>query len=117
MAAVVPLQTYAAALRQLLQAHPIISQTVVRAPLYGLGAALIGPAVLVGLLNVIGFGAAGVGAGSLAALIQSTIGNVAAGSVFAWAQGAAAGGIIVVPVTTLLGSGLLGLGTWPGFRR
>ncbi|KAH8807106.1 hypothetical protein F5884DRAFT_856689 [Xylogone sp. PMI_703] len=50
-------------------------------------AALVGP-----VLGVIGFTAAGVGAGTAAAGIQAGIGNVAAGSLFAAAQGAAAGG-------------------------
>ncbi|KAK0495247.1 hypothetical protein EDD18DRAFT_1171421 [Armillaria luteobubalina] len=44
------------------------------------------------LLGLIGFGAAGPVAGSLAALIQSSIGNVVAGSLFALLQSIAMGG-------------------------
>ena len=42
-----------------------------------------GPLLVTGGLAVAGFGAAGVGAGTLAAGIQSGIGNVVAGSIFA----------------------------------
>ena len=42
-----------------------------------------GPLLVTGGLAVAGFGAAGVGAGTLAAGIQSGIGNVVAGSLFA----------------------------------
>ncbi|KAI5900242.1 uncharacterized protein SCHCODRAFT_01168136 [Schizophyllum commune H4-8] len=51
---------------------------------------ILGPA----MLGVIGFGSAGIVAGSLAALIQASIGNVAAGSVFAALQAAGATGTI-----------------------
>ncbi len=44
---------------------------------------------------ILGFGTAGVAAGSVAAGIQSTIGNVAAGSLFAITQSAAASGTFV----------------------
>ena len=49
-----------------------------------------GPAAL----GLIGFTAKGVAAGSTAAAIQSTIGNVVAGSVFSAAQSAAATGTV-----------------------
>jgi len=45
--------------------------------------------LVVPLLNIFGFSAAGPVAGSLAALYQAYIGNVAAGSLFALAQAAA----------------------------
>ena len=47
------------------------------------GASIAGPLVITGGLALLGFGAAGVGAGTLAAGIQSGIGNVVAGSLFA----------------------------------
>ena len=47
------------------------------------GASIAGPLVITGGLTLAGFGAAGVGAGTLAASIQSGIGNVVAGSLFA----------------------------------
>ena len=47
------------------------------------GAAIAVPLVVQGGIAAAGFGAAGVGPGTLAAGIQSTIGNVAAGSLFA----------------------------------
>jgi len=42
--------------------------------------------VVIGFLGRVGFGPAGPIAGSIASLIQSTLGNVAAGSLFAMAQ-------------------------------
>ncbi|KAJ7479645.1 hypothetical protein FB451DRAFT_1556522 [Mycena latifolia] len=104
-------------LRELLQRHPF----AVRAAGFGLmalGGIVVGPAILVGILNLIGFGAAGVGAGTLAAAIQAAIGNVAAGSLFAWAQAAAAGGIAVAPAAIqLLGAGATALGAYLGLVR
>ena len=47
------------------------------------GASIAGPLVITGGLALAGFGAAEVGAGTLAAGIQSGIGNVVAGSLFA----------------------------------
>jgi hypothetical protein len=44
------------------------------------------------MLSFIGFTAGGVAASSFASAWQSSIGNVAAGSVFAWLQGAGASG-------------------------
>ena len=50
------------------------------------------------MFGIVGFTATGVAAGSLAAAWQSSIGNVAAGSLFAWMQStAAAGGAWAVP--------------------
>ena len=55
--------------------------------------ALAGPLIVTGGLAVAGFGTAGVAAGSLAAGIQSGIGNVVAGSLFATAQSVGAVGL------------------------
>ncbi|KAK0213881.1 hypothetical protein IW262DRAFT_1466446 [Armillaria fumosa] len=55
------------------------------------GAGLM-PMIIRLTLGLIGFGAAGPVAGTFAALIQSSIGNVVAGSLFAWAQSIAMGG-------------------------
>lgn len=51
----------------------------------GIGVAIAGGAILfiAGLPMVLGFGAGGIVAGSVAAAIQASIGNVAAGSAFA----------------------------------
>ena len=49
----------------------------------GITATLAAPVVVGAALGAAGFGAAGVGAGTLAAGIQSGIGNVVAGSLFA----------------------------------
>lgn len=51
--------------------------------LIGLGVGVAAPAAIVGGLALVGFGAGGVVAGSIAAAIQSSIGSVAAGSAFA----------------------------------
>ncbi|KAF9785311.1 hypothetical protein BJ322DRAFT_823627 [Thelephora terrestris] len=55
------------------------------------GATILAPFLTVPVLNVVGFSAAGPVAGSLAAGLQATIGNVAAGSLFATAQATAMG--------------------------
>ena len=70
----------------------------------GVGVAAAIPTVI---LPAIGFGAAGVVGGSAAALAQATIGNVAAGSVFASLQSAGAVGAVswvTTGVTTGLGT-------------
>ncbi len=51
--------------------------------LIGLGVGVAAPVAITGGLALAGFGAGGVVAGSVAAGIQSAIGNVAAGSLFA----------------------------------
>ena len=58
---------------------------------------------------MIGFGAAGPVAGSIAAGIQAGIGNVAAGSLFATLQSAAMGGfgVAIVSGTVEAGAGVL----------
>jgi hypothetical protein len=60
--------------------------------------------MVVPVLGVLGFSAAGPVAGSAAAGMQSSIGLVQAGSLFAWCQsaamgGAAAGGTVAAGVT------------------
>ncbi|KAF2271992.1 uncharacterized protein EI97DRAFT_239297 [Westerdykella ornata] len=61
-----------------------------------IAASIVAPPVAAGLAGPIigaaGFGSGGVVAGSMAAGIQSSIGNVAAGSAFAFLQSAGAGG-------------------------
>ncbi|KAJ7915837.1 hypothetical protein B0H13DRAFT_2452687 [Mycena leptocephala] len=85
-----------------------------------LGGVTVGPAILVGTLNLLGFSASGVVGGSIAAGIQSALygGYVASGSAFALAQSAAAGGIIVssVPVQAV-SAGAMALGAWIGLGR
>lgn len=67
--------------------------------------------VTVPLLGAAGFGQGGVIAGSIAAGIQSGIGNVAAGSVFAFFQGAGAGGAALAAVNGVVqGAGLVAAG-------
>jgi len=59
----------------------------------GLGTVAVG-ATIVSAPYVAGFGAAGVVKGSIAAGVQSAIGNVAGGSGFAFLQSATAGGLL-----------------------
>ena len=71
----------------------------------GVGGAVIGIAILPG----IGFTASGVAAGSLAATIQSAIGNVAAGSAFATLQSIGSAGIMNGTAATIgAGIGIMG---------
>ncbi|CAG8949843.1 hypothetical protein HYFRA_00004170 [Hymenoscyphus fraxineus] len=71
-----------------------------------------GAAAVIGLgtpliLGAAGFGAGGVAAGSIAAGLQSSIGLVQAGSIFAWCQSVGAGG---AALGALLGVGGIGTG-------
>ncbi|KAJ7752887.1 hypothetical protein B0H16DRAFT_1690905 [Mycena metata] len=99
--------------------HPI-KTAAAAIGLIALGGITVGPAILVGTLNVLGFSASGVVGGSIAAGIQSAFygGYVASGSVFALAQSAAAGGIVVTagPIQAL-SAGAMALGAWFGFGR
>jgi hypothetical protein len=70
-----------------------------------LAGAIIAPILIPFILNVMGFGAGGVAAGSLAAALHAIIGNVAAGSVFAALQAMGATGLIGA-VGVLAGAGL-----------
>ncbi|KAI0338974.1 hypothetical protein BDW22DRAFT_1348114 [Trametopsis cervina] len=72
------------------------------------GATIIAPMLIAGpLLGMVGFGASGPIAGTLAAFIQSCIGNVAAGSLFAILQSAAMGGAGTVLVGALVQMGVV----------
>ncbi|KAI5779961.1 hypothetical protein DFH27DRAFT_643322 [Peziza echinospora] len=76
-----------------------IARFFIRHPNIGnaLLAAMVGLAIggtAVGIIALIGFTPAGVAAGSLAAVIQASIGSVAAGSVFAVLQSLMATGAI-----------------------
>ena len=57
---------------------------------------------------IIGFGTAGVAAGSIAAGIQAGIGNVVAGSIFASVQTFVMGGAATTVATTGVGATVLG---------
>ena len=54
------------------------------------------------LLKLVGFRAAGVAAGSIASLIQSMIGNIASGGIFAFCQPIGASGLTTVMGTSTL---------------
>ncbi|XP_077483182.1 interferon alpha-inducible protein 27, mitochondrial-like isoform X2 [Amblyomma americanum] len=76
------------------------------AALYTMGKVAVGAAVMLAttpaVLSVLGFGAAGVTAGSMAAAAQSTMGGfVAKGSLFAICQSWGAAGIPVVVKTAV----------------
>ncbi|KAK0470046.1 uncharacterized protein EV420DRAFT_86284 [Desarmillaria tabescens] len=80
----------------------------------------LAPVILPPALGVVGFGAAGPVAGTLAAAIQSGIGNVAAGSAFAVAQSIGMGGAIPAGVYAVSGivGGIAGwAGGWFGGRE
>ncbi|KAG5973181.1 hypothetical protein E4U58_005532 [Claviceps cyperi] len=76
-----------------------------------LTAALVGAEVFVAapMLEALGFGSLGPGAGTMAALIQSLIGNVARGSFFAMLQSAGMGGAGAMALNAIIpGVGLAG---------
>ncbi|KAJ7429628.1 hypothetical protein FB451DRAFT_1327754 [Mycena latifolia] len=84
------------------------------------GGITVGPAILVGTLNLLGFSASGVVAGSIAAGIQSAVygGAVASGSLFAMAQSATMGGMAVAPVAVqALSASAMALGAWNPHRH
>ncbi|KAJ6467516.1 hypothetical protein C8R47DRAFT_813418 [Mycena vitilis] len=112
-------KTVGAVVARLRQDHPVATAAA-GIGLITLGGITVGPAVLVGTLNLLGFSASGIVSGSIAAMIQSAVygGYVASGSAFALAQSAAAGGIVVasVPVQAACASAM-GLGAWLGFGR
>ncbi|KAJ7190129.1 hypothetical protein GGX14DRAFT_483711 [Mycena pura] len=79
------------------------------------------PTALVCAVNAVGFGAAGVTAGSIAAGIQSAVygGAVGAGSLFAWAQSVGAGGAMLAgaaPVASTGATAIAAVGAWMGLR-
>ena len=72
------------------------------------------PAVL---LKVVGFGSAGVKSGSLAALIQSYIGNVSAGSTFAALQSLGASGALATIGFVAVGTVVVGGATYIVYKK
>ncbi|KAJ7761866.1 hypothetical protein B0H14DRAFT_3594794 [Mycena olivaceomarginata] len=79
------------------------------------GGSVVIPAILVGILNLLGFSAAGVTAASAAAGIQSLVYGAAvpSGSPFALAQAAAMGKVVVAPVAVQwISACAMGLGAW-----
>ncbi|KAG6164492.1 hypothetical protein E4U51_005002 [Claviceps purpurea] len=83
------------------------------AVLVGTGGLVAVPGLIAApMLGLLGFGSLGPGAGTVAALIQSLIGNVAAGSLFAILQSAGMGGAGAMALGTLLsgfGIGIAGI--------
>lgn len=77
------------------------------------GAVAAGCAVL---SSAIGFTAKGIAAGSIAASIQSYIGNVVAGSAFAWLQRAGMSGALYAigafAGTVSMAAGAIGIALW-----
>lgn len=63
-------------------------------------------------LTAVGFAPAGIAAGSLAASIQSTIGTVAAGSMFATLQSLGASGALAIAGTVGAGVAAIGASAW-----
>jgi len=87
--------------------------------LYIIGGAIIvcgvaGPLIVTNGLSMVGFGSAGVKAGSVAAVIQSGIGNVPAGSLFSIMQSVGAAGLAKSTTGAITGfSAVLGgAATW-----
>ncbi|KIO20251.1 hypothetical protein M407DRAFT_139678 [Tulasnella calospora MUT 4182] len=89
--------------------------TIAGGALLTVGALVIGPALAVGALNLVGFGSAGPVAGSIAAGIQSAVygGAVTSGSIFALCQSAAMGGIAVGSAAEIA-AGIAALGVGAG---
>jgi hypothetical protein len=73
----------------------------------GVVATALAPVLVPLILSGVGFSASGVVAGSWAAGVHASIGNVAGGSLFALAQSVAAGGLL--PIVGWLASAGLGL--------
>ncbi|KAK0480229.1 adaptin N terminal region-domain-containing protein [Armillaria novae-zelandiae] len=81
---------------------------------------ILTPIIASAALGIVGFGAAGPVAGTLAPVIQSGIGNVAAGSAFAVAQSMGMGGAIPAGVYAVSGAiaGVTGLAAgWFGDKK
>ncbi|KAG6020328.1 hypothetical protein E4U19_006428 [Claviceps sp. Clav32 group G5] len=83
------------------------------AALVGAGGLVAVPGLVAApMLGVLGFGSLGPGAGTLAALIQSLIGNITAGGLFAMLQSAGMGGAGALALGTLIsgfGIGIAGI--------
>ncbi|KAK0480317.1 adaptin N terminal region-domain-containing protein [Armillaria novae-zelandiae] len=91
-----------------------------RVPNWAIGASVVAgvvltPVIVPAALGIVGFGAAGPVAGTLAAVIQSGIGNVAAGSAFAVAQSIGMGGAIPAGVYAVSGAAA-GVAGWAAGR-
>ncbi|KAH9980653.1 hypothetical protein BJV74DRAFT_887670 [Russula compacta] len=86
----------------------------------GVGAAAVGavltPIVVHAGLDMVGFGADGPVAGTTAAGMQASIGNVVTGSLFATAQSIAMGGPVPA-VIIVAGAGITGVATAAVVRR
>ncbi|KAG6292917.1 hypothetical protein E4U09_003232 [Claviceps aff. purpurea] len=83
------------------------------AALVGTGGLVAVPGLIAApMLGLLGFGSLGPGAGTVAALIQSLIGNITAASLFAMLQSAGMGGAGALALGTLLsgfGIGIAGI--------
>ncbi|KAG6240546.1 hypothetical protein E4U24_006461 [Claviceps purpurea] len=83
------------------------------AALLGTGGLVAVPGLIAApMLGLLGFGSLGPGAGTVAALIQSLIGNITAASLFAMLQSAGMGGAGALALGTLLsgfGIGIAGI--------
>ncbi|KAK0480315.1 adaptin N terminal region-domain-containing protein, partial [Armillaria novae-zelandiae] len=89
-----------------------------RPPNWAIGVSVVAvvaltPVIAPAALGILGFGAAGPVAGTLAAVIQGGIGNVAAGSAFAVAQSIGMGGAIPAGVYAVSGAAA-GAAGWAG---
>mmetsp|Transcript_10598 Transcript_10598/g.7923 ORF Transcript_10598/g.7923 Transcript_10598/m.7923 type:complete len:182 (+) Transcript_10598:48-593(+) len=69
---------------------------------------LAGPAAIAGGLSYFGFTINGIAAGSPAAIMQSSIGNVVAGSVFSFCQSLGATGAVATAIPTATFTGCTG---------
>jgi len=99
--------------------HPTASKAVAIAAVCA-ALVVIGPPLLVGVLNMLGFTAVGPAAGSFAAAVQAAVygGAVQVGSPFALAQAAAMGGIVVAPIGAQIAAGAVAVaGLWFGFGK
>ncbi|KAI0133085.1 hypothetical protein F4776DRAFT_626036 [Hypoxylon sp. NC0597] len=77
--------------------------------------AIVGVAGIDPILAAAGFGPGGILVGSLAALVHSLIGNVTAGSLFAFLQSASMGGgaaAVLKAIAAAIGAGVGGLFGW-----
>ncbi|KAH0541841.1 hypothetical protein FGG08_003724 [Glutinoglossum americanum] len=81
------------------------------------GLACFAPIAVPAFLGLAGFSSAGPVAGSMAALWQSSLGVVEAGSVFAWCQSAAMGGAAVNGITATGATGAAVVGGTAGLAR
>ncbi|KAL7901630.1 hypothetical protein HDV64DRAFT_241580 [Trichoderma sp. TUCIM 5745] len=116
-------QSTAQRLGQVARENPMLAAATI---VTGAGVAVVAAPALItapimGIAGMVGFTPAGVAGASIASALQATIGNVAAGSLFATIQSAAAGGYGVAALTgtaqaiggTVAGAGSIGTAwTW-----